>query len=296
MSSNLPRISIILGNYNYGRWVERAVISVLEQNYPNLELLVIDDGSTDNSVAVLEKYKARYDYWNPRNNQGHFSWIKEASERATGVLINWLCSDDYLAPGALLRVGKAYQEEQSVDVITGKATRWSGEGQFECDLEPFIPVSFEDVFRKGICLPQPSTFIKTDLFRKSLPPVGLVNILVDTATYLKLWMEKDSTLSCHIIPEVLAHVQNHPGAQTVSQGLRTKEEIKKIYSFLASQTSGFKSKLLLERNRLHNFRDQLELIAANSNESIWKLINLLVQYPEIIYQRSFWGAVKKKLY
>lgn len=295
MNQNLPKISIILGNYNYARWVERAVISVLEQNYPNLELLVVDDGSTDGSVAILEKYQAQYQYWNPRNNQGHYSWVKEASDRATGVLINWLCSDDYLAPGALMRIGKAYQEHP-VDVVTGRATRWSEAGQLETELEPFIPVSFEDIFRKGIGLPQPSTFVRTELFKKSLPPPGLVNILVDTATYLRLWIEKDTELSCYVIPEILAHTQNHAKAQTVSQGLRTKDEIKKIYSYLASETQGIKKRLLTERCRLHHFLDILEDVAAHPDKGLGKLFRLFTQYPEIIYQRSFWGAVKKKLY
>ena len=295
VNQNLPKISIILGNYNYDRWVERAVVSVLEQEYPHLELMVIDDGSTDKSVEILEKYKAQYQYWNSRANQGHYSWIKEASDRASGDLINWLCSDDYLAPGALAKVGRAYFEGP-FDVITGKAIRWTEDGRFETKLEPFIPLSFEDIFRKGLGLPQPSTFIRTELFKRALPPPGLVNILVDTATYLRLWMEKDSEISSYVIPEVLAHVQNHHKAQTVSQGLRTKEEIKKIYSFLASETKGIKARILTERNRLHHFLDRLEDIAAHPDKGLWKLLQLFSQYPEIIYQRSFWGAVKKKLY
>lgn len=270
-------------------------MSILEQEYPHLELLVIDDGSTDNSVKILEKYKAQYHYWNPRNNQGHYSWIKEASDRATGELINWLCSDDYLAPGALTRVGRAYLDGP-FDVITGKAVRWTEDDRFETELEPFVPHSFEDLFKKGIGLPQPSTFIRTELFKRALPPPGLVNILVDTATYLRVWMEKDSEISCCVLPEVLSNVQNHRKAQTVSQGLRTKEEIKKIYSFLASETVGLKARLLTERSRLHHFLDLLEEIASHPEKGLGKLLQLFSQYPEIIYQRSFWGAVKKKLY
>ena len=295
MNKRWPRISIILGNYNYDRWVERAVVSVLDQNYPNLELLVVDDGSTDQSVAILDKYKANYQYWNPRRNEGHYSWVKEASDRATGDIINWLCSDDYLAAGALEKVGLAF-EKQPCDVITGKAIRWNEAGQFEVELEPFIPSSFEELFRKGIGLPQPATFIRTELFRRALPPPGLVNILVDTATYLRLWMEKDSEISCQVIPEVLAHVQNHPKAQTVSQGLKTKVEIKKIYGFLASQTEGVKARLLSDRQKLHHFLDILEEVASKSDQGLWKLLQIVAQYPKIIHQRSFWGAVRKKLY
>lgn len=290
-----PRISVVLGNYNYGHWVERAVRSVIEQNYPNLELLVIDDGSTDDSVKVLEKYKEHFHYWNPRNNQGHFSWIKEASDKATGDLFNWLCSDDYFEKGAFEKIGIAYRENRA-QLITGSAIRWSESGSRESVLNPSIPASFEDLFTKGLGLPQPATFIQTEYFKRALPPQGLVDILVDTATYLRFWIQNDREISTYVIPEVLAHAQNHKKAQTVSQGLRTKKEIKRIYSFLASESTGRYKELLEERHSLHESLDQIEEIAANTDEGIASLWRVFRENGDVLRQRCFWGALKKKIF
>lgn len=293
-NSSWPRISVVLGNYNYGHWVERALLSILEQDYPNLELLVIDDGSTDDSVRVLEKYKKSFQYWNPRDNQGHFSWIKEASDRATGDLFNWLCSDDFFEKDAFRKIGTLYLEKRP-QLITGSAIRWAESGEKESELKPLIPESFEELFVRGLGLPQPATFIQTDLFRKALPPPGLVDILVDTATYLRFWMQNDGQISTCAIPEVLAHAQNHKRAQTVSQGLRTKQEIKKIYSFLAAESSGFQKQLLQERLRLHQSLDQIEEIAANPKTQIFSLWKVFKENPQIVRQRCFWGALKRKM-
>jgi len=289
-----PKISLVLGNYNYGQWVERALTSVLDQKYPNLELFVIDDGSTDNSVEVLGAYNQYFSYWNPRNNQGHYSWIKEASDRATGDLFGWLCSDDYLAPQSLERIGRAFRDSAS-NLITGTAIRWGKDGEFQNELKPFIPKNFQEIFEKGLGLAQPTTFIRTDLFRKALPPPGLVNILVDTATYLRFWMQNEGALSVSVIPEIIAHVQNHPDAQTVSQGLRTKEEIKKIYSFMTHESDGVKKQLLEKRYKAHQLLDEIENRAADSNCGVASVLALLKRNPQAIFARPFWGAVKKKI-
>ena len=291
-ASQWPKISVILGNFNYEQWVERAVLSVVEQDYPNLEFLVIDDGSTDRSIEILNKYKASFDYWNPRENKGHFSWVQEGCERATGDLINWLCSDDYLAPEALWKVGQQFKEKPC-DLITGEAIRWTGTTPQR--LKPQVPARFSEIFSKGLVLPQPATFIRTALFRQALPPKGMVDVLVDTALYLKLWAQLDSQITFQIIPNTLAHVENHPNAQTSRKGLITKAEILRIYNWLEEGCQGKNRELTRKRKRLHARLDKLETIAASSQEGLSKLIHLLLHEPRIIIERSFWGAVRKKI-
>ncbi len=131
---------------------------------------------------------------------------------------------------------------------------------------------------------------------KCLPPPGLVDILVDTALYLNLWMVQDEKLKCEIIPEVLAHVQTHPGSQTFRQGLKTKREIKAIYDFLWKNCDSSHKKIVKERFKLHEALDRLELIASEAQSGLGDLYKIVRDYPRILYRRSFWGAVKKKVY
>lgn len=89
-----PKISIVTPNYNYGNFIEETIRSVLLQGYPNLEYIVIDDGSTDNSVEVIRKYEKFFDFFITRPNRGQTQSINEGFSHATGDIFAWINSDD----------------------------------------------------------------------------------------------------------------------------------------------------------------------------------------------------------
>ena len=107
---NLPRITIVTPSYNQGAFLEDTIRSVLDQGYPNLEYIVMDGGSTDNSVEIIEKYADRIDYWESEPDRGQTHAINKGFARATGVIGNWINSDDLLEPGALQTIGQAWNE------------------------------------------------------------------------------------------------------------------------------------------------------------------------------------------
>jgi glycosyltransferase involved in cell wall biosynthesis len=96
-----PRISIITPSFNQGHFIEETILSLINQNYPNLEYIIIDGGSTDNTIDIIKKYEKHIDYWvsEPDNGQSHA--INKGFKKATGVLGNWICSDDLLCENAL---------------------------------------------------------------------------------------------------------------------------------------------------------------------------------------------------
>lgn len=117
--TTLPRISILVPNYNGGATLERCLRSVLDQQYPDLELLVADGGSTDGSRAILQRYADRLTWWCSEPDRGQSHAINKAYARATGSVVNWLCSDDELLPGALAAVGRWWAEHPDDDVLCG---------------------------------------------------------------------------------------------------------------------------------------------------------------------------------
>jgi hypothetical protein len=96
-----PRISIVTPSYNQGQFLEETIRSVLLQNYPNLQYIVIDGGSTDGSVEIIKKYEPWIDSWVSEKDRGQSHAINKGLERCNGVWFNWLNSDDYLFPSAL---------------------------------------------------------------------------------------------------------------------------------------------------------------------------------------------------
>ena len=114
-----PTISIVTPNYNYGHLIERTMRSVLAQNYPSLEYIVIDDGSTDDSVDIIRRYSDRLAYWTTRPNRGQYASVNEGLSRATGDVCAWIDSDDIQLPWTLRCVGAIFAQFPEVQWIVG---------------------------------------------------------------------------------------------------------------------------------------------------------------------------------
>lgn len=104
----LPRITIITPSLNQGAYLEKTIRSVLEQNYPDLEYFVIDGGSTDNSVEILQRYRDRFAYWVSEPDAGQAAAINKGLRRATGEIVAYLNSDDWYLPGTLHTVAETF--------------------------------------------------------------------------------------------------------------------------------------------------------------------------------------------
>ena len=109
---NWPKITIVTPSYNQGEFIEETIRSVLLQNYPNLEYIIIDGGSTDQTVEVIKKYEKWIDYWVSESDRGQSDAINKGFEKATGVYGNWINSDDLLAENALLKLVKHITDDR----------------------------------------------------------------------------------------------------------------------------------------------------------------------------------------
>lgn len=116
----LPTISLVIPNYQGGATIGATLQSIIDQNYPKLELIVVDGGSTDNSVEVIKQFEPYITYWISESDRGQSHAINKGFARCTGEIVNWLCSDDLLAPGALKTVGDYFASWSEIDVVVGR--------------------------------------------------------------------------------------------------------------------------------------------------------------------------------
>lgn len=116
--SGLPRISLVTPNYNYAHFLEATLRSVLDQGYPNLEYVVIDGGSRDESLRVIEPYAPRLAYWHSRPDKGMYDAITTGLQRTTGEIMGWLNSDDMHLPWTLWTVADIFARFPAVQWIT----------------------------------------------------------------------------------------------------------------------------------------------------------------------------------
>src|SRR6185295_10169303 len=108
---SLPRISIVTPSYNQGQYLEQTIRSVLTQDYPNLEYIIIDGGSTDDSVQIIRKYESRISSWVSEPDSGQSEALEKGFALATGEIAAWINSDDFYEKDALYKVARAYMDE-----------------------------------------------------------------------------------------------------------------------------------------------------------------------------------------
>ena len=155
---NLPKISIITPSFNQGNYLEETILSVINQNYNNLEYIVIDGGSTDGSVEIIKKYASRINYWISEKDSGQSAAINKGFEKCTGEIVAWLNSDDCYLDGTLQKVVEYFSTGDHA-LLYGKTILF-GDKRREIEKGLDDPV---DVFLKCLAFvpfPQPSTFFK----------------------------------------------------------------------------------------------------------------------------------------
>ena len=162
-----PRISIVTPSYNQGRFIEETIRSVLLQGYPDLEYIIIDGGSSDNSVEIVKKYSPWLAYWVSAPDRGQSHAINKGFERATGEVLAWLNSDDLYVAGALRAVGATFAGDPARLWVAGVG-RYVDEGDRELyTLRPQTPSCMAEYLAGLGGMAQPSAFWRRALWEKA---------------------------------------------------------------------------------------------------------------------------------
>lgn len=172
MNPSYPRISLVTPSFNQGRFIEQTITSVVGQNYPNLEYIVIDGASTDGTVDVLKKYDPQIDFWVSAADKGQADAINQGFARATGEILAWLNSDDVYEPGVLAQVAELFRDRPDVDVISGRCRLWYGDSRDRL-MEPSPLRTYDDFLKiranwlNGRLIVQPEAFFRRRAFEKT---------------------------------------------------------------------------------------------------------------------------------
>ena len=218
---NFPKISIVTPSLNQGRFLEQTTCSVLDQGYPNLEYIIIDGGSTDNSVEIIKKYEKHLTYWVSEEDRGQSHAINKGFERASGDMLGWLNSDDYYASCALKVVAEAFMSNTSAGAIVGAGEMVDEFGRFIRHCEAF-DITVESLY--GWIYKyfyQPSCFFS----RAAWQECGPLNEWLHYAMDLDLWLRIAKKFSFASLDSTLSTSIKHDQAKTTAKAYLTVMEV-----------------------------------------------------------------------
>lgn len=211
----LPAITIVTPSYNQGDFLEEAICSVLCQNYPRLQYMVIDGGSTDCSRDVIGRHSSKIDYWISEKDRGQSDALIKGFRRATGDLLGWVNSDDILYPGALRRVGEAYEDNPG-HIIAGNVKVFVEGKQHKSRIIRQRHLNVRDmvaIWTYESCYSQPGVFFPKGAYIQS---DGIDEALHQCMDH-DLMVRMLRTHPVAYVDEIIAGARVHPQSKTCSQ-------------------------------------------------------------------------------
>ncbi|MFH1176928.1 MAG: glycosyltransferase family 2 protein [Acidobacteriota bacterium] len=222
-------VSIVTPSFNQGRFLEQAIRSVLEQDYPNIEYLVVDGGSTDGSVDTIRRYAERREgrriaWWVSERDGGQATAINKGFARATGKILAWLNSDDTYLPGAISGAVAFLHDHPEAGMVYGDAFLTDEAGKV---LGPFPArqTDYRRIRRGSVHIPQQASFFRAELLRK----VGPLDVSFNYALDFELWVRfaRESTLLYH--PRPWATYRLHGQGKTLKCDDRFYPEMLRVH-------------------------------------------------------------------
>ncbi len=242
-----PKISIVTVSFNHGQFIEETIRSVLGQGYPNLEYIVIDGGSTDETRSILSRYDSELSYWVSEPDSGQSNALNKGFSRATGDILAWLNSDDRYLPHTLARVAIAFETYQTDIVVGGcQLIQDYRDTPYKTHRSKFpvgqkVPLPLEDLldiencWHRGEFFYQPEVFWTQDLWQRS---GGQLDEGLFYSMDYDLWvrMAQQGATLVHS-PDALALYRVHSDQKTFGDDVPYLPELKGVSDRYRSQTS-----------------------------------------------------------
>jgi hypothetical protein len=222
--NNRPLVSIVTPSLNQGQWLEESIRSVLAQDYPRIEYLVMDGGSTDGSLDVLRKYQDRVPFRTGPDG-GQSRALRTAYEHLTGEILGWVNADDAYLPGAVATAVRALTAEPWLGMVYGNAEFIDPDGRALGPAVHIAPVGVADpLLRLGDCIVQPAAFFR----RTAYEAVGGLDASLHWTMDYDLWLRLARQFPSRHLPETLAKVRLMPATKTASGGWKRMAEVERV--------------------------------------------------------------------
>ncbi|MBI1855280.1 MAG: glycosyltransferase [Chloroflexi bacterium] len=222
--TDLPLVSIVTPSFNQARYLEAAIQSVLSQDYPRIEYLIVDGGSTDGSADIIRKYESKLAWWVSEKDQGQTDALNKGFARAKGGILAWLNSDDTYQLGAVAAAVKLMQADPEIGLLYGDANYINEDG----NVIGKFPAAQTDLprLRRGyVHVPQQAAFFRANLWRE----VGPLDPSFYFAMDYDLWVRLAARSQVKYVPQTWANFRLHTAGKTIAADDRCWPEMIRVH-------------------------------------------------------------------
>ena len=221
-SETFPKISIITVSFNQGQFIEDNILSVINQNYPNIEHIIIDAGSTDGTLDILKKHDKHLN-WVSEPDKGQSDGLNKGFKKATGDIIGWFNSDDRITLGALHKVAHFFMEHPEEIAVVGNQVIIDEQGNKIKTIHS-RSYSFDYLINHARGITQNSTFFKRSVFDR----IGYIDETLHYAMDRDLFIRIAKVKTMSYLAENLGEFRIQPDAKTAEGSYKFAKELIKI--------------------------------------------------------------------
>jgi glycosyltransferase involved in cell wall biosynthesis len=251
--SSLPLVSIVTPSYNQAQFLEQTILSVLGQDYPAIEYIIVDGGSSDGSLEIIQRYADSLAWWVSEPDSGQAEAINKGLQRSRGEIVAWLNSDDLYLPGSISQVVDVFVKDSSLGMVYGDAITIDAGGR------PLGRFSFGDwslpdlIGFRIIC--QPAVFMRRSVLEKAGYLDRSLHFMLDHQLWIRMARlapvqhvpaENDNGLTP--VRGLWAAARHHPGAKNISQASGFGRETLQILNWMETEPE---LASLISQNRRH---------------------------------------------